>query len=28
LVPLEPAASGDWFEMKIEGVGGASVRFA
>jgi len=28
LVPLEPATPGDYFEMNLEGVGGATVRFA
>lgn len=28
LVPLEPAAPGDFFEMRIPGLGGASIRFA
>jgi len=28
LVPLEPAGAGDYFEMTLSGVGGASVRFA
>jgi 2-oxopent-4-enoate/cis-2-oxohex-4-enoate hydratase len=28
LVPLEPAVAGDYFEMTLDGVGGASVRFA
>ncbi|MEJ0048911.1 MAG: fumarylacetoacetate hydrolase family protein [Rhodospirillales bacterium] len=28
LVPLEPAGPGDFFEMNLDGIGGASVRFA
>jgi 2-oxopent-4-enoate/cis-2-oxohex-4-enoate hydratase len=28
LVPLEPAAAGDHFEMNLEGIGGATIRFA